>query len=184
MAVLLAVGLLALGAAAGPPRALAQPSGAGGQFGELADGPYDRLVIRGAMVIPGYGGPPTGPYDIVVEGDSIAEMHAFDANDPPPASERPSGERVIEADGDYVMPGMIDLHHHIRQEPLPLEYIYYLKLAHGVTTAVPSPDRGLQQAAREADRAAAGEILAPEMYPNLGVGRQHGLLPGRAGGPG
>ncbi len=165
LAALVAVGLLTLGSAAGPPGALAQESGAGSRDGDLADGPYDRLVIRGAMVIPGHGGPPNGPYDIVIRGDSIAEMQAFDADDPPPASERPFGDRVIEAEGDYVMPGMIDLHHHVRQEPLPLEYIYYLKLAHGVTTAVPSPDRGLQQAAREADRAASGEILAPEMYP-------------------
>lgn len=164
-----AVALLVAGLAGGPVPAVAQQAG-GGPFGDLAAGPYDRLVIRGAMVIPGHGGPPTGPYDIVIQGDSIAEMHAFDADAPPPVSERPSGERVIEADGDYVMPGMIDLHHHIRQEPLPLEYIYYLKLAHGVTTAVPSPDRGLHRAAREAERAAAGEILAPEMYPIWGWG--------------
>lgn len=170
VAAFLAVGLLVLGPAIGPAPALAQQAGGAGQFGDLAAGPYDRLVIRGAMVIPGHGGPPTGPYDIVIEGDSIADMHAFDADDPPPASERPSGDRVIEADGDYVMPGMIDLHHHIRQEPLPLEYVYYLKLAHGVTTMVPSPDRGLHRAMREADRAAAGEILAPEMVPIWGWG--------------
>ena len=31
-------------------------------FGDLGEGPYDRLVIRGAMVIPGHGGPlPTVP---------------------------------------------------------------------------------------------------------------------------
>lgn len=163
------LGLL-VGLLAGAPSAAAQPAGDAGDSGDLASGPYDRLVIRGAMVIPGHGGPPTGPYDIVVRGDSIAEMHAFDADDPPPAPERPDGERVIEASGDYVMPGMIDLHHHLRQEPLPLRYVYYLKLAHGVTTAVPSPDRGLQQAEREADRAREGEILAPEMYPIWGWG--------------
>ncbi|MFQ6047311.1 MAG: hypothetical protein ACE5PT_13315, partial [Gemmatimonadales bacterium] len=43
-------------------------------FGDLADGPYDRLVIRNAMVIPGHGGPPVGPYDIVIEGNTISRM--------------------------------------------------------------------------------------------------------------
>ena len=40
-------------------------------FGDLAGGPYNRLVIRGAMVIPGHGGPPAGPYDILIEGNTI-----------------------------------------------------------------------------------------------------------------
>lgn len=136
-------------------------------FGDLAEGPYDRLVIRGAKVIPGHGGPPIGPYDIVVEGDSIAEMIPFD---PVTAerrgdTDRPTGDRVIDASGKYVMPGMIDLHHHLRQEPLPLKYIYYLKLAHGVTTLGPASDRGVSNAMEQARLSEENEILAPRMYP-------------------
>ena len=59
----------------GPTPALAQTPK---KFGDLAEGPYNRLVIRGAMVIPGWGGPPIGPYDIVVEKNIIKEMIAFD----------------------------------------------------------------------------------------------------------
>ena len=44
------------------------------KYGDLAEGPYGRLVIREAMVIPGHGGPPVGPYDIVIEGNTISEM--------------------------------------------------------------------------------------------------------------
>ena len=40
------------------------------------------------------------------------------------------------------MPGLIDLHTHVRSEPLPLQYVYDLKLAHGVTTMVNGADRG------------------------------------------
>ena len=139
-------------------------------FGDLADGPYDRLVIRGAMVIPGHGGPPAGPYDIVIEGNTISEMIPFD---PVTAerrgdSSRPTGDRVIDADGMYVMPGMIDLHMHLRQEPMEIEYVYYLKLAHGVTTLVPAADRGLENAMQEAARADRNEILAPRMFPIWG----------------
>ncbi|MCH2449787.1 MAG: amidohydrolase family protein [Gracilimonas sp.] len=142
------------------------------KFGGLAEGPYDRLVIRNAMVIPGHGGPPVGPYDIVIEGDKITEMIPFD---PVTAerrgdSERPTGNRVIEADGKYVMPGMIDLHMHLRQDPMEIEYVYYTKLAHGVTTMVPAPDRGLDNAMAEASRSENNEILAPRMYPIWGWG--------------
>jgi len=48
------------------------------KFEGLAAGPYKKLVIRGAMVIPGHGGPPVGPYDIVIKGDQITDMIPFD----------------------------------------------------------------------------------------------------------
>ena len=142
-------------------------------FGDLAAGPYDRLVIRGAMVIPGHGGPLAGPYDIVIEGNTIAEMVPFD---PVTAerrgnTDRPTGDRVIEAEGMVVMPGMTDLHMHLRTEPMEIEYVYYLKLAHGVTTIVPAPDRGLDTAMEDARRSDANEILAPRQFPIWGWGR-------------
>jgi cytosine/adenosine deaminase-related metal-dependent hydrolase len=141
-------------------------------YGDLAEGPYERLVIRGAMVIPGHGGPPVGPYDIVIRGNVIESMVPFD---PVTAerrgdTERAGGDRVIDATGMYVMPGMIDLHMHLRTEPQEIEYVYYTKLAHGVTTLVPAPDRGLDNAMAEAARSAANEILAPRMYPIWGWG--------------
>ncbi len=146
---------------------IAAPLLTSSDFGDLAAGPYDSLVIRGAMVIPGHGGPPAGPYDIVIEGNTIASMTPFD---PVAAArrgdtERATGDRIIDATGMYVMPGMIDLHMHLRKEPMEIEYVYYLKLAHGVTTLVPAADRGLDEALAEAARAAANEILAPRMFP-------------------
>ncbi len=137
------------------------------RFGDLAEGPYKKLVIRNAMVIPGHGGPVVGPYDIVIEGNTITDMILLD-----PVTmarrgdqERPTGDRVIDATGMYVMPGMIDLHMHLRREPMELEYVYYLKLAHGVTTMVPAPDRGLEAAMEQAKLSAENKILAPRMFP-------------------
>lgn len=135
-------------------------------FGDLAAGPYKRLAIRGAMVIPRHGGPPDGPYDIVIEGNMITEMIAFD---PVTAArrgrtDRPTGDRVIEAAGMYVMPGMFDLHTHIRTQPMPLSYVYYLKLAMGVTTMVPASDRGVDSALTQAELSRQNRILAPRLY--------------------
>lgn len=148
------------------------PAAASAQFGELAAGPYKRLVIRGAMVIPGHGGPPAGPYDIVVEGNTITEMIPFDpvAAERRGRTERPTGDRVIDATGMFVMPGMLDLHTHIRAAPLPLDYVYYLKLAMGVTTMVPAADRGLDSALAQAELSRQNRILAPRLYPLAGWG--------------
>lgn len=142
-----------------------------GRFGDLAAGPYDRLVIRGAMVIPGHGGPPVGPYDIVIEGNTITEMTSFD----PVSAERrddagrADGDRVIDARGMYVMPGMLDLHMHLRGDELPLEYTYYLKLAHGVTTLVPAEQDRLLEV-DHVRQSAENQILAPRLFPLYGWG--------------
>ena len=148
--------------------AVAQPALAqSGRFGDLADGPYDRLVIQNAMVIPGHGGPPVGPYDILIENNMISRMVPFDpvAAERRGGGERMTGDRVIDATGMFVMPGMIDLHMHLRQEPMEIEYPYYLKLAHGVTTVVPAPDRGLDAGMEQAALSARNEILAPRLFP-------------------
>lgn len=141
-------------------------------YGDLAAGPYKRLVIRNAMVIPGHGGPPAGPYDIVIEGNMITEMIPFDpvAAERRGNSERPTGDRVIDATGKFVMPGMIDLHAHIRTQPMELEYVYYLKLAHGTTTMVNASDRSADSSYAQARLSARNEILAPRMFPLVGWG--------------
>jgi hypothetical protein len=141
-------------------------------FGDLAAGPYNRLVIRGAMVIPGHGGPPAGPYDILIERNTITQMVPFDpvAAERRGSAQRLTGDRIIEANGMYVMPGMIDLHTHLRSNAEEIEYVYYLKLAMGVTTMVNAADRGFQNAMQEAAKSAKNEILAPRMFPLVGYG--------------
>jgi len=153
--------------------ALKPDAGETRSFGELAEGPYDRLVLRNVMVIPGHGGPATGPYDILITGNEIAEMRRFDPFNPEQTDdegeplERLTGDRVIEGDGRYVMPGMINLHLHLRGEELPLDYIYYLQLATGVTSIGPAEqDRVQHQLEDERNN----QILAPRLFPLYGWG--------------
>jgi hypothetical protein len=134
------------------------------EFGELAEGPYERLVIRNVMVIPGHGGPARGLYDILITGNVIAEMRRYDPFEEPGEDDEPrlTGDRIIEGDGKYVMPGMLNLHLHLREEELPLDYIYYLQLATGVTSIGPAePDRVLEQMEAEQNN----DILAPRLFP-------------------
>lgn len=155
------------------------------RFGDLAEGPYKRLVIRNAMVIPGHGGPVVGPYDIVIEGNTIRELIPFDpvTAERRGQTERATGDRVIDAAGKYVMPGMLDLHMHLRQQPMEIEYVYYLKLAHGVTTLVPAPDRGLKDAMEQAQLSAKNEVLAPRLFPIWGWGTDTGYSRGELENP-
>ena len=105
-------------------------------FGDLGAGPYKRLVIRNVMVIPGHGGPATGPYDILVTGNVIADMKRHNPKNP----NQLEGDRIIQGENLFVMPGMLNLHLHLRNEKLPLDYIFYMQLATGVTSIGPAEE--------------------------------------------
>ena len=139
------------------------------QFGELAEGPYERLVIRNVMVIPGHGGPAVGPWDILVTGNVIAEMRRYDPLAEPSADDEPrlTGDRIIEGDGMFVMPGMINLHLHYREEELPLEYIHYMQLVTGVTS-VGTAERYRVVDMMEDER--NNNVLSPRLFPLQGWG--------------
>ncbi|MFN8582868.1 MAG: amidohydrolase family protein [Gemmatimonadaceae bacterium] len=129
-------------------------------------GPYDRLLIRNAMIIPGHGGPAYGPADIIVERGKINRIISYNGVTGRPAS-TPAvrADRVVDATGMYVMPGLIDLHTHVREEPLPLQYVYDMKLVHGVTTMVNGADRGWASALEQKRLSDENRLTAPRMYP-------------------
>ena len=68
------------------------------------DGPFERLIIRGAILIDGTGAPPRGPVDIVVEGNRIISIVNTEAVAGMMRAEgRPEGAEFYYADGhvDY-----------------------------------------------------------------------------------
>jgi hypothetical protein len=148
---------------------------------EAREGPYDRLVIQNAMVIPGHGGPAYGPADIIVERGTIAQIVSYNGvTGRPVDAPDPEADRVIDATGMYVMPGLVDLHTHIRSDELPLQYVYNLKLAHGVTTMVNGAGRGWADALEQQRLSDANEITAPRMYPIRDWGPTRSRDPGYA----
>lgn len=131
------------------------------------EGPFERLIIRGATVIDGSGAPPRGPMDIVVEGNKIVQVVNVGAPHVPIEEKgRPSGAtKEIDASGAFVLPGFINLHAHVggaKKSP-NAEYPYKLWMAHGITTirGVPAADVNWTQS--EKRRSAANEIVAPRM---------------------
>jgi imidazolonepropionase-like amidohydrolase len=160
-AAFLLFGLIA-GLLAVPVAALAQE--------ELAAGPYERLVIRGATVVDGTGAPPVGPMDIVIEGNTITSVSRATALDLARGGARASGDRVIDAEGMYVMPGIIDAHTHWgHRDGVPDDYIARLWLAHGITGVKVFTQGESDPAVRvsQGQRAGRAEMLAPHVvvYP-------------------
>ena len=145
------------------------------------EGPFERLAIVNAMVIPGHGGPAYGPADILIEDDRIVRIRGWNGVTGRPADEPlPAADRVIDATGMTVMPGLIDLHTHIRSDELPLQYVYNMKLAHGVTTMVNGAGRGWAEALEQQRLAEANRITAPRMYPIRDWGPSRARDPGHA----
>lgn len=142
---------------------------------------YGRLLVRNANLIDGTGAPVRGPVNILIERGTIARIEdaqpirnaagMSDAVEPGSAA-----DRIIDATGKYVMPGLIDAHAHLHP-PLPREYVHKLYLGNGVTSvrnvdgrfdaATPVP----QGVMGEKRRIEAGTVVGPRMwiYPFLPV---------------
>ncbi len=148
------------------------------QEGE-GEGPFERLIIRGAILIDGTGAPPIGPVDIVIENNRIAEVKSVGypglAID---EEKRPTdATREIDAHGSYVMPGIIDMHTHTggSTKAPEAEYSYKLWMGNGITTVRGVPSGSLEFAMAEKERSARNEIVAPRMfaYHTLGSGERY-----------
>jgi imidazolonepropionase-like amidohydrolase len=143
------------------------------------EGPYDRLIIRGATLIDGTGAPPIGPVDIVIEDNIIREVKSVGYPGLPiDDDERPgNATREIDAHGSYVMPGIIDMHTHTggRTKAREAEYSYKLWMGHGITTIRGVPSGSLEFSLAEKARSANNEIVAPRIfsYHTLGSGEKY-----------
>ena len=91
-----------------------QPPLATATVRDRGDGPYRRLVLRGATVIDGTGAPPIGPTDVVIEDGRIVQMKKVGASlSTIKESARPAGgDREIDCHGKYLTPGFVDCHAH------------------------------------------------------------------------
>ena len=136
---------------------------------EEGQGPFERLIIRGATVIDGTGAPAQGPVDVVIEGNRITQVVSVGTPGAPISDERRPGDasQEIDAHGMYVLPGFVDLHAHTGgvSQGTPAEYVYKLWLAHGVTTIRdPGSGNGVQWTLQARERSAANQIVAPRVF--------------------
>lgn len=87
-----------------------------------ARGQVRTLVLDNVRVIDGTGAAPIEHGRIVIQGDRIAQVGA--------ALEAPPGAEIVDLAGRTVVPGLIDLHFHIENDPK----LALRQLSHGVTS--------------------------------------------------
>ncbi|MEE2608041.1 MAG: amidohydrolase, partial [Pseudomonadota bacterium] len=107
---------------------------------EEGDGPFERVVLRGGYIIDGTGAPAYGPADVVIENDRITQIAVVGTPGRPidPEGRPEEGDREIDTEGKYILPGFVDVHSHIHSlntgQNVTPEYIFKLQLSHGITT--------------------------------------------------
>jgi len=134
------------------------------------EGPYERLVLCGAIVVDGAGAPPFGPTDIAIEGNRIVEIRPVGSPGAEmPDEERPAaGARELDVSGMYVLPGFVDLHGHQHTESseqgVPATYVHKLWMAHGITTVADVGNFDVDWLMHHKARSAKSEITAPRVF--------------------
>jgi len=151
------------------------------------------VVIRGVTLIDGTGRPPVPNATVVVEGGRITQVTSQMVT--PPAGAQivapPAGALVIEGKGKFLMPGLIDVHVHLRgggnrasEQPITPEQertgvrALHTFLYAGVTTVFDAGNQGsFIFALRE--KARTGAIVSPRILATGGTVTS----PGGHGGP-
>lgn len=133
-----------------------------------------RLAIRNATIVDGNGTPARGPADIIIIGDTIAQVVFLDATAVREGrARRPGADAEIDATGKFVLPGLINAHAHLQEERAgyaqPLDYTLKLWLASGITTVREvggNAETLLRARAAERD----GKSVSPRIYLYLRFG--------------
>lgn len=143
------------------------------------DGPYDKLILRGVILIDGTGAPPVGPVDIVVEKNRITQIESVGYPGLPiNENRRPKADantKELDLEGHYVLPGLIDMHGHIggSGQGTPAEYVFKLWMAHGITTIRdPSAGNGLDWVLEHKRKSQENSITAPRILAYTSFGQR------------
>ena len=118
-------------------------------------------AIRNVTVIPGTAASPTPQATIVIRGRRI------DAVGPSSAIRIPAGAQVIDGQGRFVIPGLIDTHAHIASSvgTPSLERLFGYQLANGITGVRDASGTGRErELAALRQRIETGEMIAPRLY--------------------
>ena len=144
---------------------------------QVSKGPYNKIILRGGIIVNGEGAPARGPMDIVIENDRITRIvNVGNPGVPIISQNRPiakKGDLEIDVQGQYILPGFIDMHGHIggSADNIPAEYVFKLWLAHGITTVrEPGSFNGIDWVMDHVERSNKNSITAPRIIPYVGFG--------------
>jgi hypothetical protein len=137
-----------------------------------------EIVIQHATVIDGTGTPPRRDVTIVIGGGRILSMDRSAANSVKPAP----GVRVIDATGEFLVPGLWDMHVHLDAQGNELRTL----AANGITgiremySAIPIATLGVWRARPENPRIAAAGFLDGPLMLTSGPARPDAYAVGSA----
>ncbi|HWO89256.1 MAG TPA: amidohydrolase family protein [Gemmatimonadales bacterium] len=124
------------------------------------DIPRGSIVLRGARIITMRGDEVIEDGDIVVTDNRIAQVCTGRCSDPP------RGARVIDVTGRTIMPGLVDIHAHLRP-PFGVHrgqvWEYLANLAYGITTTR-DPQTATTDVLSYGDLVETGALLGPRIF--------------------
>ena len=113
------------------------------------------IVIRGGTLIDGTGGPPLPNAVVVIRGNRIETVSRNGQ------ASYPAGARVLEADGKFIVPGLMDAHCHYQ------DWMPELMLNYGVTSVFEIGGGGAWGLAQR-QAVARGKISGPRIFVAVG----------------
>jgi Tol biopolymer transport system component/imidazolonepropionase-like amidohydrolase len=119
-----------------------------------------KLALRNARVVTMKGS------EVIANGDIVIENNRIVAVGPHGSVQVPAGARQIDLTGKTIMPGMVDIHSHMRAagDVFPDQvWPYAANLAYGVTTTR-DPSIDSARVFPYAEMVEAGEIVGPRIY--------------------
>ena len=133
----------------------------------------DTLVIEGGTLIDGNGGPPVQDAFIIIRGNRIESVSSGGNAD------YPANAQVLNADGKFILPGLMDAHAHYAG------WMAELNLHYGVTSIF-SIGSGGEWALAQRDAINAGKIPGPRNFVAIGslAGAKISALSARSGAAG
>lgn len=126
-----------------------------------SDSPDGMTALKGARIITMNGDEVIEEGTILIENNKIVSVGKM-ANLP-----IPENARVIDVTGKTIMPGMVDVHAHLRTSPDGIspqqDWSYLANLAFGVTTSH-DPSSNTEMVFSQAEMIKAGRLTGPRLY--------------------
>ncbi|TDQ12082.1 amidohydrolase family protein [Pedobacter metabolipauper] len=147
----------------GAPKDLPKPDSTGISLGLKlkSDAPTGITALKGARIITMKGD------DVIEEGTILVENNKIIALGKTTDVTIPENARIIDVTGKTIMPGIVDVHAHLRTSPDGItpqqDWSYLANLAFGVTTSH-DPSSNTEMVFSQSEMIKAGRLVGPRLY--------------------
>ncbi|MFQ5750523.1 MAG: amidohydrolase family protein, partial [bacterium] len=148
---------------AGAPDSIPPPDTSGLRIGLTlkTDIPTGKLALAGARIITMRGD------EVIANGTILVEKNRIVAIGKSDEIEVPQGAKTIDLHGKTIMPGLIDVHAHLRNSGNGISpqqsWPYFANLAYGVTTSH-DPSANTEMVFSQSEMVAAGIMVGPRIF--------------------